>query len=72
MVETIEQMTCEELTAAYVILKQLYNQSGNFADTQEVESYVYSLLEAVTNTHHERLEDMRREFYEGRTKNVQH
>lgn len=66
--QTIEQMTCEELTSAYVILRHLYNQSDDFTDTQEVKSYVNSLLDAVGNTHHERLEDMRKAFYEGRTK----
>lgn len=65
MVETIEQMTCEELTAAYVILRHLDNVSDTFTHAKDVEKYINALKDVVATTHEAKLEDMRREFYGG-------
>lgn len=63
MIETIEQMTCEELTAAYVILKDLENKA-KVLDSATLTWYITVLRRCVTTTHEEKLEDMRKEFYE--------
>lgn len=68
MVETIEQMTCEELTAAYVILRNLENIGKNETDINYFNQYILHLKRLVVITHEEKLDDIRREFYEGRTK----
>lgn len=72
MIKTIEQMTCEELTAAYVILRNLENIGKNETDINYFNQYISHLKRFVVITHEEKLEDMRKEFYEGRTNNVQH
>lgn len=75
MYETIEQiidqMTCEGLTAAYVILRELTNLSQEMT-LRELIEYIDYLRHFVSVTHTKKLEDMRREFYEGRQNNVQH
>lgn len=72
MVKTIEQMTCEELTAAYVILKDLENKSKIANDLDSFIDYIKMLQGITIKTHQEKLEDMRREFYEKGENNVQH
>lgn len=71
MVETITQMTCEELTAAYVILRDLQNKSNTFTSAKDINQYVEILKSYVVITHEKKLEDMRREFFGG-NENVQH
>lgn len=72
MIETIEQMTCEELTAAYVILRDLENKSKIANDLDSFIDYIKMLQGITIKTHQEKLEDMRREFYEKGENNVQH
>ena len=67
MIETIEQMTCEELTSAYVILRELENK-GKVLDFENLTWYISMLKRCVSMTHKEKLEDMRKAFYEGRNK----
>lgn len=63
MVETIVQMTCEELTAAYVILRHLENISDTFTHAKDFAEYIHALKYVVETTHHDKLEDMRKEFF---------
>ena len=72
MIETIAQMTCEELTAAYVILRDLENKSKIANDLDSFIDYIKMLQGITIKTHQEKLEDMRREFYEKGENNVQH
>ena len=71
MLKTIVQMTCEELTAAYVILRHLENISNTFTHVTDFEKYIRWLKYVVETTHHDKLEDMRKEFFKEK-KNVQH
>lgn len=73
MYETIEKMTCEELTGAYVVLRDLANIARESKNFKDVENRVYLLQELVRISHQTKLEDMRREFYNrGRNTDVQH
>ena len=72
MIETIEQMTCEELTAAYVILKDLQNIGDTFTYAKDINQYVKILKDYVVSVHEKKLEDMRKEFYAGGKNYVQH
>ena len=65
--QIIEELTCEGLTAAYVILRELTNRSQDMT-LRELSEHIDYLRHFVAVTHTEKLEDMRREFYEGRTK----
>lgn len=75
MNETIEQiinqLTCEGLTAAYVILRELTNRSKEMT-LKELIDHIDYLRHFVAITHTQKLEDMREAFYEGRQNNVQH
>lgn len=68
MLETITQMTCEELTGAYVILRELENKT-KVLDSKSLACYITGLKQLVTTTHSGKLEDMYKEFLGGR-KNV--
>lgn len=75
MNETIEQiinqLTCDGLTAAYVILRELTNRSKEMT-LKELIDHIDYLRHFVAITHTQKLEDMREAFYEGRQNNVQH
>ena len=65
MLETITQMTCEELTGAYVILRELENKA-KVLDSESLTCYIEGLKKCVTTTHSKKLEDMYKEFLGGR------
>ena len=67
--EKVDAMTCEELTGAYVILRDLENKANELYNMLGYIEYVKAL---VCSTHKERLEDMYREFYKKGENNVQH
>lgn len=67
MLETITQMTCEELTGAYVILRELENKT-KVLDSESLACYITGLKQCVTTSHQEKLEDMARKVYKGGTK----
>lgn len=65
MLETITEMTCEELTGAYVILRELEKKS-KVLDSESLACYITGLKQNVTSAHTRKLEDMCREFLGGR------
>ena len=65
--QIIDQLTCEGLTAAYVILRELTNRSKEMT-LKELIDHIDYLRHFVAITHTQKLEDMREAFYEGRTK----
>lgn len=69
--EIIGQLTCEGLTAAYVILRELTNR-GKEMTQRELINHIDYLRHFVAITHTQKLEDMREAFFEGRQNNVQH
>ena len=70
--QIIDQLTCEGLTAAYVILRELTNRGHAMSNLTELTDHIEYLRHFVAVTHTQRLEDMRVAFYEGRQNNVQH
>lgn len=64
--QIIDQMTCEGLTAAYVILRELSNRGDAMKNLTELTDHIKYLRRFVSITHNAKLEDMRREFYGGK------
>ena len=70
--EITKNMTCEELTGAYVILREVINQSKQTKNLECFRYYLGYVKNSVCASHEEKLEDMRQEFYEKGKNNVQH